>query len=637
MQARHLFLFVFLAFLTIAPSRAGAESQNFAASSRADTEGRHDAPDPSAAAQWLDYYQNETPSASFQTIASFVQKHPDFPVMNKLRALAEKAMPSSLPDEQTLSWFSTNPPQTTFGMKMYAAALSRAGQQAKAKEEIRTWWKEAGVKPDEQKAGYQAFSNLLDGATNAKRLNVLLHKGQYTNARALASWMGTGYVALTDARIALQTGRGNVDGLVARVPTSLQNDEGLLFDRLRWRRKADFDQGAVDVLKQQPAYENLYDADDWGKERTIIARRYFENGKFQSAYVISANHKIKKGTGFAANEWFAGWLATDYLNKPMEGFQHFEKLYHNVETPISKSRAAYWAGVASERLNHPEVAIKWYREAAKYPATFYGQLSAKKAGTGGKVIRTSVAPDAYATSSLGKAARWLKSNGYKTEAGFFLTKMIDAAKTPQDYAAVAKLARDLSMQNYAIKAAQECETKTGTLMVDDAFPRVEKYMKGTDVEWALVHGLIRQESRYDAVAISSAGARGLMQLMPRTASEVARKAGLSHDVGWLTSKPAHNVSLGTKYLQKLLTKYDGNYALTLAAYNAGPARVDRWVEEFGDPRDPKVDLVNWIESIPIYETRNYVQRVLEGVNVYRQTLSSNPGRANGGITHIALQ
>ena len=174
-------------------------------------------------------------------------------------------------------------------------------------------------------------------------------------------------------------------------------------------------------------------------------------------------------------------------------------------------------------------------------------------------------------------------------------------------------------------------------MVGYAFPKIEKYMGDVDGEWALVHALVRQESRYDSEAVSAAGARGLMQLMPGTAKEVAKKAGMDHDPKWLTSKPAHNVALGSRYLHKLLDKYDGNYAMALAAYNAGPSRVDRWVGEFGDPRSANVDLVNWIEMIPIYETRNYVQRVLEGVYVYRQILSRNKGQVAGGITHLAAQ
>ena len=409
-----------------------------------------------------------------------------------------------------------------------------------------------------------------------------------------------------------------------------------MFDRLKFRRQKDNNAGAIEILNASPSSDKMYNPDDWGKERGIIARRLFEDGKYQQAYKIAANHKIKDGAGFSSNEWMAGWIALEYLKDSWKAFEHFERLYHNVETPISKSRAAYWAGLASERLKHPEVARKWYNVGAKYKTTFYGQLAAEKAGVAERVQYSGVkANAAVKNSALAQGAKWLANNGHKSEASMFFTKMIDVAKTPADYAAVAEVANALGMKNIAIRAAQDCEKTTGVQLVSFAFPKVENYLGKIDfVEWALVHALIRQESRYDDKAISSAGARGLMQLMPATAREVARKAGMSHDHNWLTSKPSHNVALGSRYLRQMLDRYNGNYAMALAAYNAGPGRVDRWINEIGDPRDPKVDLINWIEMIPIYETRNYVQRVLESTEVYRQILSSNRGSPRGDI-HLA--
>lgn len=591
-----------------------------------------------AARAWLSYYKGEQKNVSYDTIANFITAHPDFPAMNRLREEAEKAMPSDISDKEALAWFGKNPPQTTFGMRTYASALRDAGQTEKAHKEINEWWRNSALTPNDQSKGYMTFATVLDRGAHEDRLRRLIYKGQYTNARAMAEALGNGYPALVDARIALRTGKGNVNTALNRVPQSLQNDEGLLFDRLVYRRKTDNNAGALEILARSPSSEKMYDSEDWGKERGIMVRRLFEERKYAQAYKVSANHRIKDGPGFAANEWMAGWLALEYLKKPWDAFEHFERLYHTVETPISKSRAAYWAGLSSEYLGHPEVAQKWYNVGATHTTTFYGQLSAAKLGQPDHVSTSAISSNPQMkNSALADAAEWLKKNGYKTEAGMFLTKMIEVAKTPQDFAAVADVAGDIGMRNYAIKAAQEGEKKTGVVMVGYAFPKIEKYMNDVDVEWALVHALVRQESRYDTEAVSSAGARGLMQLMPGTAKEVAKKAGLSHDVKWLTTKPAHNVALGTRYLQKLLNKYNGNYAMALAAYNAGPGRVDRWVKEFGDPRNPKIDLVNWIEMIPIYETRNYVQRVLEGVYVYRQTLAHNKGGKSNGSIHLAAQ
>ena len=615
-------------------------TKNFAGKSAQTSVPSQSTTSSNAARAWLSYYKGEQKNPDYKTISTFIKNHPDFPAMNILREVAEQAMPSGISDADAILWFTNNPPQTTFGAKTYAQALSNKGDFAKANLVVKDWWTKTSLKPNDQSKGYMAFALILDKSAHEERLRMLIHREQYTNARALAESMGRGYAALAEARISLKTGKGNTNLLLSRVPEYLQNDEGLLFDRLTFRRKGKNDAGAIEILNKSPSFEKMYDPEDWGKERGIIARRLFEQGKFAQAYRISANHKIKNGPGFSSNEWMAGWLALEYLKKPWDAFEHFERMYHGVETPISKSRGAYWAGLSSETLGHPEVAKKWYGAAAQYKTTFYGQLASEKLGSPGSISTASFSSNAALKSgSLASAARWLKKNGYKAEAGMFLSKMIEVSKTSADFAAVADLSNDLSMKNYAIKAAQEAEKKTGTAMVGYSFPKMEKYMSDSvNVEWALVHALIRQESRYDTEAISSAGARGLMQLMPGTAKEVAGKAGMSHQQSWLTSKPEHNIALGSRYLEKMLARYNGNYAMALAAYNAGPGRVDRWIGEIGDPRNPKVDLVNWIEMIPIYETRNYVQRVLEGVYVYRQTLSRNKGNAAGanGI-HMASQ
>lgn len=624
-----MILLIVLAFFAVV-SPAYANSKNFGGDPQQAVKAVTSRP----AQEWLRHYKGDS-GASFETVSRFMRAHPDFPSQDRMRREAEQGMNLNMPDREILAWFSLNPPQTSKGMKMLAGAMRRANMQTELKREANDWWKRATLSRAEQQEGYAAFKDILTRESQQDRLRILLHRDQYTNGRALAQTLGPGYVALAEARIALRTGKGNPNAALNQVPSSLRNDEGLLFDRLKFRRKQDNNAGAIEILNMTPTGDKMYDPEDWGKERGIIVRRLFEEGKYRQAYNLSLGHKIKTGPGFSGNEWMAGWLALEYLNEPWKAFEHFERLYHNVETPISKSRAAYWAGLASERLKHPEIATKWYNVGAKYKTTFYGQLSAEKLGQRGNIQYSGTSANTVMKSNaLAQAAKWLKGNNHKAEANVFLNKMIENAKTPSDFAAVAEVANNIGMKNAGIKAAQESEKVTGVSLVSLSFPKVEKYLSGIDfVEWALVHALIRQESRYDDQAISSAGARGLMQLMPGTAKEVASKAGIAHQLTWLTSKPAHNVALGTRYLKKMLDRYDGNYAMALAAYNAGPGRVDRWIHEIGDPRDPKVNLINWIEMIPIYETRNYVQRVLEGTEVYRQILTANNGTA--GNIHLA--
>ena len=615
---------VFAMMVPIGAGHADAPRHNFAAQKTDDDAPSQNAVNGNAAQRWLAYYKSDQTNLDYASIRKFILAHPDFPAMGRLCTLAERAMPSDLSDADVLGWFSQFPPQTTFGMRQYAQALSNAGQGKTAGQAINDWWKKANLDTVDQAKGFIVFAQILSKDSHEERLRRLIYKGQFKDARSLAAAMGRGYTALTEARITLRTGNGNVNQWLGKVPSTLINDEGLLFDRLQWRRETDDDAGAIQILKRSPTSDEMYNAEDWGKERAIIVRRLFEKADYQGAYDLAMDHRTDSGQGFAGNEWMAGWLSLEYLNKPWDAFEHFEKLYHVVETPVNKSRAAYWAGLASEQLKHPEVATKWFTAGAKYPTTFYGQLSREKLGRTDKITVPPVTASAkMKNSALANAARWLMTNNYKSEAGLFLNKMIETSKTPQEYAAAAEIANTLSMKNFAIRAAQESEKNTGVSLLRYAFPDIEKYMGNTDVEWALVHALVRQESRYDDKAVSAAGALGLMQLMPGTAKEIARKAKMPHETDWLTSKPSHNIAVGSLYLDELLNRYNGNYAMALAAYNAGPMRVARWIPELGDPRDPKVDLVNWIEMIPISETRNYVQRVLESLYVYRQTLPRN--------------
>jgi len=627
------FLIGFVLTLCLIGGRAGAETktQNFRAQSP--TMQTNTGSNPGKT--WLYYYEDQG-SVDFARLSSFITQNPHFPAMGKLTLMAERAMPADLPPQRVMQWFAQYPPRSLIGMILYARALEQEGQGSAIKKAVQDWWPSASLSREEQRDGYARFQSHLDAKSHAARMRVLIYEGAYTNARAIAAALGAGYQALAEARIALRTGKGNPDALIQKIPSSLLKDEGLLFDRLQLRRKNKNNAGAIEILKMMPVESALHDPEDWAKERGIIVRRLFEQNQYKQAYTLAASHGLSSGSGLAQNEWMAGWLAYAYLKQPWQAFEHFERLYHKTETPLSKSRGAYWAGLASIKLGHPEIARKWFDVASRYKTTFYGQLAAQQTGQKPSYQLSDIQPAvAFHDLPAAQAARWLAKNGYEGEAGMFINALIDEAVKPEEFAAIASLAKSLSLSRLSIAAAQESEKKTGVVLSRYAFPMIDRYLSGNDlVEWALVHALIRQESRYDTGAISKAGARGLMQLMPATAKEVARKAGIGHSKDWLISKPSHNVALGTRYLQQMIARYDGSYVLALAAYNAGPGRVDRWIDELGDPRKPGTDIVQWIETIPIYETRNYVQRVLESTYVYRHILPRNGGREKGRI-HIA--
>lgn len=583
---------------------------------------------------WL-YYTKDGGPVQFNRISAFVRQNPGWPKIGTLRLAAEKSMPDDLADVDVIGWYDSYPPLTSDGMDRYMAALLKTGAKDKAAAAINAWWRKTSLTPDQQRYFYGRYGGLLTKESNIARFGYTLMLKQYINARGLARVLGHGYPDLAEARIALAQGGGNLDALIARVPPQLQDDPGLLLERLRWRRRNNKDFGAIEILHNMPPVAIIPNPDDWWQERHILARRLMEKGRFESAYLLLEKHQQKEGIPFAEAEFLAGWLALK-IKKPERAFERFESLYHKTETPISRSRGAYWAGRASEALGNPDIARQWYQTAARYQIAFYGQLAIAKLDDAYKPPqqlppeKTLAGQTKFDALEMVQMAKFLSKAGFRDDTSAFLDALAEDVKTPDDYLLVAELATELNHRHNAVRIAKKGLQK-GILLMDQAYPTMLTSMKKVDLEWALVHALIRQESAFDFAAVSPAGARGLMQLMPATAKEVARKNRISHSTDMLISNPDHNIRLGSLYLKQVLDRFDGSHALALAAYNAGPGRVDQWIKMFGDPRNGAVDVTDWIEMIPIGETRNYVQRVLEGAYIYRIKLQDAQKNFNSPV------
>jgi soluble lytic murein transglycosylase len=344
---------------------------------------------------------------------------------------------------------------------------------------------------------------------------------------------------------------------------------------------------------------------------------------YESAYLLAVDHGQTDGFSFAEAEWMSGWLALRFLNSPSKAAKHFEAMYKSVTTPVSKARGAYWMGRTADVLKQKDVAVAWYKEAAKYQTVFYGQLAGAKLGLK-NALPNAQAPDlssqdiaAMNRNDMVHAAKLFHAAGMKKLSSRFLEQFAETQGTPKAYRYAAELASSMKQYYDAVKIAKDATAK-GLFLTAQSYPVITDRLKNVPQEWALVHSLIRQESMFDPEAKSPVGALGLMQLMPATAKQVASREGIGS--GNLTNG-SYNIKVGTAYLQELLDRYNGSYPLAIAAYNAGPGRVSGWLDTFGDPRGLSNDkLVDWIELMPIYETRNYVQRVMESVYVYRLRL-----------------
>lgn len=575
---------------------------------------------------WVSYHKKGSNQINFIRITHFIRNNPTWPSISSLRKKAELAIPKEASSDSIIAWFNEYKPVTIQGTDQYLQALISQGKISKAREFLGDWWAKTPLSRNDQRNLFRKYNRYMNTAVHLKRLDMLLYKGQYSNARAIAQVLKKGYPELAEARIALAQEKKSVSKKIDLIPATLQQDAGLLYERMRWRRRNDLNNRTIEILDRMPKITGIQNLNDWWRERHIITRRLIEKKEYRKAYILVAGHQQKSGFSFAQAEWLAGWLALRYLDQPLQAFKHFQSLHTKVKTPISRARAAYWAGRAAREIaGQDELSIKWYQSASRHITAYYGQLAASELSEEGRL--PSVAPpkltqedkNNFNAHELIQAARLFNMAGFYDEASDFIQAFVSSNETPKAFRFAAELSSELKFFDDAVWIAKRA-TKKGLFLTAQAYPLMTKHLGSVSLEWALVHALMRQESSFDIDAQSPAGALGLMQLMPATAKETARKLGIRHQRSWLTTKPAHNIKLGTTYLQQMLNRYQGSYPLAIAAYNAGPGRVDRWIKENGDPRDGRIDILDWIELIPIYETRNYVQRVVEGTYIYRLRL-----------------
>ena len=568
-------------------------------------------------------------TASFAEVVAFMEANPGWPGQRDLRRQAERAIDDGVPVARRVAWLKANPPLTTEGRLALIAALDQAGLRQDMISLVRETWRDTDFGTSDQRAFLARWRAHLGPDDHWARLDSLLWLGRTGSAQAMVPLVDPDRRRLAGARIKLRTMTGNVDGAVGRVPEALRNDPGLVYERVRWRNRKGLESMARELLWD--AAPSAQHVGLWWNERARQIRYALDENAFADAYLLAAGHVQQGGLKYAEAEWHAGWVALRFAGKPAEALNYFQNLHEDVTTPISQARMAYWAGRASEDAGNQKVALNWYRQAADHVTTFYGQLAAARLPNKVAALPLDPRPTAtderaFAALEVPQAAEALAAIGERRLSEQFLRAAADQVKSTGQAVLLARLAERIHSVRMSVELARRM-ARYGYILVEAGYPTIAM-PEGAGPEEALTLAVIRQESAFDIGAVSSAGARGLMQLMPATARNVARGSGMHYSSPLLTEDPDYNLRLGRTYLQAMLERFDGNYALALAAYNAGPARVDSWIQKRGDPRSPAVDIIDWIERIPFSETRNYVQRVLEGLQVYRLRLAHQPGRAS---------
>jgi len=578
-------------------------------------------PLPAKVIDWA-YLLEPGANVSFAELAAFIDGNPEWPARQTLLRNAEAAIDERLSDAEVLAWFADHPPVSALGRVRLAEALLRAGWPDVGASWLRYAWVNDDLRRSDERRVYQRHRKLLTLADHEARLDRLLWDGRRGAARRMLRRVSEGMRLLAEARLRLMERAGGVDPAIARVPAALKHHAGLVYERLRWRRRKGFDDGARALLADPP--DDLVRPRAWWTERAIQVRRTLDDGAVSEAYRLARGHRQRGGAAFAEAEWLAGWIALRFLGDGRLALNHFARLYDAVRLPISRARGAYWAGRAAESLGEAELARRWYALGASHPTTFYGQLAALKTGDGPLLeLDPDPAPEAEAVEAfnareLVRAARVLAELGERERLRPFIMRLNEQAETAAEHALVARLAITIGRPDLAV-AATKRSVRAGVVLVAPSYPVIALPAVARP-EPALLLAVSRQESQFNPRAVSPRGARGLMQLLPATAKTVARGLKLRYEPSRLTADPGYNARLGSAFLGDLIARFDGSYVLALAAYNAGPSRVKRWLEANGDPRLGQVDMIDWIELVPFGETRNYLQRVLEGLQVYRLRL-----------------
>ncbi len=574
----------------------------------------------------------------FQSLSAAAEEFAGWPDHGKIIELGENTILSSgLTADERIAWLKRYGPQTPRGYLALADSYLSQARAAEQRATIVELWRTRTLSSDVADTVLAQHGGLLTTDDHWARVDMLIWRSNLREAAALYPRITEGLRRLAMARIALHQNQKSVDGLVDAVPAEYANDPGLAYERARWRERRGNEAGELEMLLRArgaaatPAgRESIWD------EKHSVVRRLIREGDFQTAYLLATDHGLSSGEGFRDAEWEAGWLALEKLNNPVQAEAHFRTFGAGVETPISISRAQYWLGRALEAQGRMPEAQAAYEIGSKYPYVFYGQLAAEKVAAwrpeAGILAFAPVAPPttaeraAFETRPIVRAAILLAETGRTASFERFSFAIDDMLATPVEHQMLYEIGRDYLEMRAAIRGAK-AGLGRGVVAPDAVFPvlPLPKSTRNGAAEDAMVLALSRQESEFNPRAISSADARGLMQLVPRYAQDEARKVGIPYRTSWLTDDPTYNLRIGRGFLDELVQRYNGSYILAAAAYNAGPSRVSQWMDAFGDPREGGgADPIDWIESIPFSETRNYVQRVLENTVVYRHRLTGRP-------------
>ncbi|WP_426616019.1 transglycosylase SLT domain-containing protein [Bradyrhizobium sp. McL0616] len=575
-------------------------------------------------ADWFMLRHSES-TAPFKRYAAFLAANPDWPSSALLRRRAEARLWQEKSDAATVHTFTMDRPTSAKGNFALARVLLTEGDSDRAARLVREAWRTEELSERSEEDSYEAFHDILSADDLRARMDKRLGAKDYAGARRAAKRLGEDALAIVRACAAVNGKENKAKDYLDDVSSDARRDLGYVLCRAQWHLQKDrIDDAAEVILAAAPETMAAQDTDAWWRERRLLARKLLDQGKFKTAYDVVRAAAVPEMEVYRVDYHFmCGWIALRYLDDPKTALMHFAAIDEGSANPIALSRGHYWRGRAAEAMNATADARQSYQAAARYPTAYYGQLARARLGLDRIELRAPspalASADTPPADNRVRAADMLYGIGERDTVFYYAE---DFAKESTDVAALEALGELAGRRNDARVMLEigKSALARGLALDHYAFPTIgipEHKQVAPAIETSVIYSVARTESSFNQRDKSAANAVGLMQVTPEAGRDTAKRFGVTYDWDRMVSDPVYNTQMGAAELSALLSEYRGDQIMTFAGYNAGRGRVREWVQAHGDPRDPKIDPVDWVERIPLSETRNYVQRVMENVLVYR--------------------
>ena len=577
-------------------------------------------------AEWI-ILRSDNTNPTFERYAAFVEANPSWPHSPLFRRRAENALWNDGVDDRTVrAFFARQQPVTAKGRYMFARLLLAQGDREGATALVRYAWRHDDASAEVEKRVLEMFGGMLSTADHKYRMEQRFYAEDVAAGLRAAERLGGDDLAVGRARAAVLRKAGNVKALLDAVPASARGEPGYIFAYVQWLRQSNRVEEAGKLILSAPKNPDLLvNLDQWWLERRLLVRKLLDEHDAHAAYRVAREAAPPMRGFYRVDAHFtAGWIALRYLHDPKTAAEHFSHISEGTENPHALARGGYWQGRAAEAMSQHAQAKGFYETAGQYTATYYGQLARARLGLKDLGLRgppkfTPQEQSVLSNLEVVRAAEILYAIGERDMLASIYAELGESATDIAGMAVLGELAAK-NGDGRAMLLLGEYAYARGLPLEYYAYPIVglpDYQPIAPPIDAAVAYSIARQESHFNQKVVSSAYAMGLMQVTPAAGIDTATKYKVTYNRDRLLKDPVYNMQMGAAELSNLFSGYNGSYILTFAGYNAGRGRVKQWIAAYGDPRDPRVDPVDWVERIPIAETRNYVARIMENLQVYR--------------------